>query len=83
MGGVDFPVEMRTAPSLIFPTGTDFYDYYKVGTRVTFDGGFFVNLSGKTGTGLYNNALPSTPTNGQGIIMRTAAGGSISFSAEL
>jgi hypothetical protein len=80
--GVSFPVSMRTAPTLVATSGTDYYrldrnDFFDMFNSVT-----IVYASNLTAM-LYNASEISSTAGQAGIVRTNSASSSIAFSAEL
>jgi hypothetical protein len=77
---VQFPVTMRTAPTLSITTGTNFYYLQRVAQGVSTLIAFY---STTTNTGLYSNSFTGLTAGQSDRLETNSASASISFSAEL
>ena len=79
---ISFPVAMRTTPSVVATSGTDFYQAMSFATADNFNSVNFGN-GNPNGVSIFNNTEISG-TGGQGCIVKTNnASASVAFSAEL
>jgi hypothetical protein len=82
-GILNFSPEKRSAPSLDYVTGTNYYDYFRVGATPDFDSFTLIDASTKSGY-LYTQALSTTTTAGFGGWFQTENANSyIAMDAEL
>ncbi len=81
-GVVNFPVEMRTAPSLVVVTGTNYYSMYRSNAH-DYVNSFLQEYQTTLCSTLYNTSEASGTTGNAGWILSENASGKISFSAEL
>jgi hypothetical protein len=81
-GVVNFPVEMRTAPSLVVATGTNYYAMYR-SNAFDYVNSFLQEFQTTLCSTLYNTTEASGTTGNAGWILSDNASGKISFSAEL
>ena len=85
--GITFPVTMRTAPSLISASGTDFYNFQfgngSGGATNDYFNSFSINQQTTTGTAMQNSTEISGTINVPGTIFTASTSASIGFSAEL
>jgi hypothetical protein len=79
---ISFPVTMRTAPTLVAASGTNYYSFFRVGAGDGFD-----SLSGSlistNSIDLSNSTQVSGTSGDSGVIFTNNASASIAFSAEL
>ena len=80
---VDFPTEMRTSPSLVQETGTDFYGIFAGSAFDSFDGFTATFSAGNTGVALDCNANISGTQGDGGRIKSNNASAFLGFSAEI
>jgi hypothetical protein len=80
---VDFPTEMRTAPSLVQETGTDFYGIFAGNAFDTFNSFTATFSAGNTGVALDCNANVSGTQGDGGRIKSNNASSFLGFEAEL
>jgi hypothetical protein len=78
-----YPVTMRTTPSLEMVTGTNFFNFRRSGGSDTFGSLQIASESTDTGAWLYNNSDMSGTTGDAGIILFNNAAARLAFSAEL
>jgi hypothetical protein len=79
---INFPVEMRSAPSVVATSGSSYYTVYVAGNGRAIDAGLAVNRTNLTSTQLY--ATTASDTAGRaGIWTSTNSSASIAFSSEL
>ena len=78
----NLPVQMRTDPTVVATSGTDYYSFYRNGGSDLFNS---VTLGTPNGTvvELYNNGQISSTAGNAGICLTNNASASIAFSAEL
>jgi len=82
-GVLNFSPEKRSAPSLDYVTGTNYYDYFRAGATPDFDSFTLVDASTKSAY-LYTEALGTTTTAGFGGWFQTENANSyIAMDAEL
>ena len=79
---VRFPVSMRTAPSLVATSGTNYYDFSRNSGDDVFNSITIVQAT-ETGSGMYNNTEVSGTAGHAGRLITNSASSSIAFSAEL
>ena len=81
-GFVQFPVQMRTAPSLVQSTGTNYYYFERDTAATPFSGFSALNRASKDAGQLYISGLAGT--SGQaGILFTASSSAAIGYSAEL
>lgn len=80
--GVSFPVAMRTTPSLVATSGTDYYRFDRTGFFDMLNSVLIAYASTETAL-LYNSTDMSTSQGVTGIVRTNNASASIAFSAEL
>ena len=81
-GNITFPVQMRTAPSLVSTIGTNYYKAVNSNASDPFNS-FTILIPHTTGSQIYN-ASEASGTDGKGTVLSTEnASASIAFSAEL
>jgi hypothetical protein len=80
-GYLQFPVSMRTNPTMAVVSGTNYYLFYRNGTY-QYINSFSQDAGYPTGSGLYATGLTQTAGNAGWFQIENAAG-SVSFSAEL
>jgi hypothetical protein len=80
--GVSFPVAMRTAPSLVATSGTDYYRFDRNDFFDMFNSVSIAYASNETAL-LFNNTEISGTQAQSGIVRTNSASSSIAFSAEL
>ena len=79
---INFPVEMRSAPSVVATSGSSYYTVYVAGNGRAIDAGLSVNRTNLTSTQLY--ATTASDTAGRaGLWTTTNSSASIAFSSEL
>ena len=79
---INFPVEMRSAPSVVATSGSSYYTVYVAGNGRAIDAGLAVNRTNLTSTQLY--ATTASDTEGRaGLWTSTNSSASIAFSSEL
>jgi hypothetical protein len=79
---INFPVEMRSAPSVVATSGSSYYTVYVAGNGRAIDAGLAVNRTNLTSTQLY--ATTASDTAGRaGLWTTTNSSASIAFSSEL
>jgi len=80
---LQFPVTMRTIPSLVAASGTDFYIAYKAGGNDTFNS--WIAQGGSPNSICIYNASEASGTQGQAYQVWTSASntGSVAFNSEL
>jgi hypothetical protein len=79
---VQFPVEMRTTPSLVSTTGTDYYGFQRNGGSDSFNS-WTANLNNNKTTNMYNNTQISGTAGQAGVLFTGNTLAQIAFSAEL
>jgi len=79
---VNFPVTMRTTPTLVAASGTDYYSNIRNGAADAFNS-FGIDQPTTTCAAIYNDAQISGTAGDAGIIGSNNASSSVSFSAEL
>jgi hypothetical protein len=79
---IQFPVTMRTAPTIDQTTGTDYYTFYRNGGSDGFNS-FTVSYASTTGTNLFNASQVSGTAGQAGQIATNNASAYLGFSAEL
>ena len=77
-----FPVEMRSAPSIVATSGSGYYTVYVAGAGRTIDAGVSVNRANKQSTQFYGEAQSDTAGRA-GLWTTTNSSASIAFSSEL
>jgi hypothetical protein len=82
VGSVKFPVTMRTSPTLVATSGTNYYRFSKTGTDDDFNSLTIIN-SGENAAEIYNNSEVSGTAGYGGPINTLNASASVAFSAEL
>lgn len=82
IGSVKFPVQMRTVPTLVATSGTNYYRFSKTGTDDDFNSLTIIN-SGENAAEVYNNTEVSGTAGYGGPINTLNASASVAFSAEL
>ena len=81
-GTVSFPVEMRTGPSIVCVTGTDYYGIYR-SNAFDYVNVFQQEYQSTLCSTIYNNTQASGTTGNAGWIATTNANAKLSFDAEL
>ena len=79
---VSYPVTMRTSPSLVAASGTNYYQVVVNGSADGFNS-FTINAAGESGTEIYNGSEVSGTVGQAAVCEATNASSSIAFSAEL
>jgi hypothetical protein len=79
---INFPVEMRSAPSVVATSGSSYYTVYVAGNGRAIDAGLSVNRTNLTSTQLYASTASDTAGRA-GIWTSTNSSASIAFSSEL
>jgi len=79
---VQFPVTMRTGPTLVQTTGTDYYAFQRNGGSDSFNS-FTANTATTQLVNLYNNSQVSGTAGHAGTLFTGNASSSLAFSAEL
>ena len=79
---VQFPVTMRTTPTLYAASGTDYYVFYRNSGSDTFNS-FTIQNTNTTSAGLYNLSQASGTAGQGGVINTFSASAYVGFSAEL
>jgi hypothetical protein len=79
---VDFPVTMRTTPTLSATTGTNYYRFQRSGSSDDFNS-LTMEAAHTNGTWLYNNTEMSGTAGVAGVMKTQDAASSLAFSAEL
>jgi len=77
-----FPISMRTYPSLVQTTGTNYYRFERNTSSDYFDS-FSIYWAHGNGCGIYNNSQISGTAGHAGIVAFNNANASVAFSAEL
>ena len=81
-GMLQFPVTMRTTPSLQSVSGTDFYNFYRNGTADNFNS-FSLQSASSTGYVFFNNTEISGTAGDAGWVEGGNASSFVAFQAEL
>ena len=81
-GVIHFPVSMRTAPSLVASSGTDYYEFRRNGAADLFNSLLILNAAPNC-SGVYNDTEISGTAGQAGTAATNSASASIGFSAEL
>jgi hypothetical protein len=79
---IQFPVTMRTAPTIDQITGTDYYTFYRNGGADGFNS-FTISYASTTGTNLFNASQVSGTAGQAGQIATNNAAAYLGFTAEL
>jgi hypothetical protein len=79
---IQFPVTMRTAPTIDQITGTDYYTFYRNGGADGFNS-FTISYASTTGTNLFNASQVSGTAGQAGQIATNNASAYLGFAAEL
>jgi hypothetical protein len=80
---LNFPVTMRTTPSLVIATGTNFYAFISAGNALDYITSLTIINSSPTTALLYNNTETAGTAGQAAICLVLSNSGSIGFSAEL
>jgi hypothetical protein len=80
---LNFPVQMRTTPTLGGTGGTNFFGYFRNGGEDDFDGFTLAGESTAGGAWIYNNSQISGTAGQAGLVRFKNASASLTFSAEL
>ena len=81
-GAVHFPTTMRTDPSLVVTTGTNFYSFYRNNADDQFNSAFIDRATPNSALFCNNTEISGTAGHG-GFIYCANASASVAFSAEL
>ena len=81
-GMVFFPVTMRTAPTLVVVTGTNYY-YMEAANATDTMNTFTILRPGLTASAIYNTTQAGTTQGAGGPIYTDNAAASVAFNAEL
>jgi hypothetical protein len=79
---IQFPVTMRTTPTIDQTTGTDYYSFYRNGGSDGFNS-FTISYASTTGTNLFNASQVSGTAGQAGQIATNNASAYLAFTAEL
>ena len=79
---LDFPVTMRTTPTLSATTGTGYYRFQRLGATDDFNS-FTMEAAHTNGTWLYNSTEMSGTAGDAGVMKTQDAAASLAFSAEI
>jgi hypothetical protein len=79
---IQFPVTMRTAPTIDQTTGTDYYNFYRNGAADGFNS-FTISYASTTATNLFNASQVSGTAGQAGQIATNNASAYLGFTAEL
>jgi hypothetical protein len=79
---IQFPVTMRTAPTIDQTTGTDYYTFYRNGGSDGFNS-FTISYASTTGTNMFNASQVSGTAGQAGQIATNNASAYLGFTAEL
>jgi hypothetical protein len=79
---IQFPVTMRTAPTIDQTTGTDYYNFYRNGAADGFNS-FTISYASTTATNLFNASQVSGTAGQAGQIATNNAAAYLGFTAEL
>jgi hypothetical protein len=83
VGYIQFPTTMRTAPSLVSTTGTDFYVFERAGSLDYFNSFIISGRATNTSAGLINSTQVSGTGGQAGFIFTNNASAAIGFNSEL
>ena len=81
-GSVSFPTKMRTTPTLVSVTGTNFYRFFRNNANDDFNS-FLIYLPTTTSALIYNGSEISGTVGQAGYFYANSATASVAFSAEL
>jgi hypothetical protein len=80
--GITFPVTMRTAPTLVSTTGTNYYGFDRNGATDGFNS-LSISRAQTNGTGFFNNSEVSGTAGNAGVVFTNNAASSIALNSEL
>jgi len=79
---INFPTSMRSGPSLVVATGTNFYEFFRNAAQDLFDS-FIIDRPTENSALIYNDSQISGTAGHAGSVFTNNSGGSVAFTAEL